>query len=64
MNMLFTIYHSKFLLQLHPIEDSCLSVIFEWFEWIAFFVRNFSLPLLLFGDVRRGRLQQGQIYPS
>ncbi len=31
---------------------------------ITCFARNFSLPFLLFGDVRRGRLQQGHIYPS
>jgi hypothetical protein len=25
---------------------------------------NFSLPLLLFGEVRKGHLQHGQAYPS
>jgi len=28
------------------------------------FIRNFSLPFLLLGDVLRGHLQHGQIYPS
>jgi hypothetical protein len=50
----------------NSIRISHLTVVVMIFESpnIARFVRNFSLPLLLFGDVRRGRLQQGQIYPS
>lgn len=31
---------------------------------IVRFIRNFSLPFLLLGDVLRGHLQHGQIYPS
>ncbi|HXW11903.1 MAG TPA: hypothetical protein VD694_04015, partial [Nitrososphaeraceae archaeon] len=31
---------------------------------IVRFIRNFSLPFLLLGDVLRGHLQHGQTYPS
>ena len=41
--------------------DVTVSSVIELFCCTACFVRNFSLPLLLFGEVLRGRLQQGQI---
>ena len=45
-------------------SETKIAQIFESFYRIACFVRNFSLPLLLFGEVRNGHLQHGQAYPS
>ena len=49
--------------------SSIMSVMFKVYYivrgcLITCVVRSFSLPFLLFGDVRKGRLQQGQVYPS